>query len=242
MRPVENILARILTVFAVAAFAAAVYLSVKASRPGKTLFQGIRRPPPAKMFSTGVAEGFRYHDFENFGIDLLAFESCRVEKMRRGVATFGAFNVLVLDNVTVNLPEVKPGAGDAETPATGEGRKPDMADMDDFTGLFTGIQGLAGKKFSGLRVNGLGVNRLAGGKMERLFSVELAESVIGQGGYLRVEGCVVYSPDGAGEIIGPARIELKPAPALVYKKNGVEQRLPLRDEGRAGSPCPPGGN
>ena len=216
---------RILTAIGVAVFVAVVYLSVMTSRSGNTSPEARKSSLPVKKFSTEVAEGFRYRDFENFGVDLLAFESCRIEKMRRGAVTFGAFNVLVLDNVVITLP---PGDKDAEPSEPGEAeRKMDMSNMDDFITLFQSIQGMAGKKFSGMRVNGLSVNRLEDGKTQPLFSAGLAESGIGKGGHIQLEGCVVHSPSGAEEAISSARIELKPAPALVYKKGGIEQRLAL---------------
>ena len=217
----------VLVIAALAAFVGLVVLSVRVSRQGAAPPTGARGR--AKQFATEVAEGVRFRDFQNYGIDLLVFKSCRVEKLRRGAVTFGAFNVLVLEHVVVNLPQVAPGAaggigaleteGEAETVET---------NTDDFITLFKNLQGLTHIKFSGMRIHGLSVNRCwADGQTARLFSVELAEGGVGIGDHIRLSGCVLYTPDGVGEVVNPARIELKPRPALVYAKDGVEQRLPL---------------
>jgi len=212
---------------ALAAFVLVFWLGVRETRRGGAASAEARGR--AKQFATEVAEGVRFRDFQNYGIDLLAFETCRVEKLRRGAVTFGAFNVLVLENVVVNLPQGAPGvAGGIEALDALEEPETVETSTEDFITLFKSVQGLTHIKFSGMRIHGLAVNRCwADGQTARLFSAELAEGGVGIGEHIRVTGCVVYSPDGVGEAAGTARIELKPRPALVYKKDGAEQRLPF---------------
>jgi len=226
---------KLLMVLGVAALLAVVGASVWVTRQIDLSLMNTRGSSPAKVFSTGIMEEVRLRDFQHFGVDLLAFQSCRIEKLRRGAVTFGAFNVLVLDNVTVNLPSETSGIHSAKTSGDADGTDAGKTDTDDFIKLFKSVQGLTGKKFSGVRINGLAVNRWADGKTERLFSADSAEGGIGIGEHIRLEGCVVYSPDGTGEAIGPARIELKPKPALVYKKGNVEQRRVFPEGGLPGN-------
>ena len=217
----------VLTVFAVVAFVGMLMLCVTITRSDKTRLSETRTAPPIKTFSIDVTEGFRYRDFQHFGVDLLAFNACRIEKLRRGAVSFGAFNVLVLDDVIINLPKKMSGTGDVATSEAKEQWGLDKMNTDGFVTLFKSVQGLVGKKFSGVHVNELVVNRLVDGKTERLFFVKMAEGGIGKGEHIQLEGCVVYSSDGTGQNVGSARIELQPAPVLVYRKSGIEQRLAL---------------
>ena len=210
---------------ALAVFAGLVWLSVRVSREG---FAEPARARREKRFSTEVAEGVRFRDFQTHGIDLLAFTSCRVEKLRRGAVTFGAFNVLVLENVVVNLPPEGAAAGNNETPEAGGSSQPAETDAADFISLFKSLQGLTHIQFSGMRIHGLEINRhLEDGQTAWRFAAELAEGGVGIGEHIRLSGCVVYAPDGAVARAGAARIEIKPRPTLVYTKDGAEQRLPL---------------
>ena len=214
-----------MTVLAVVAFVGTLILCARVTCPDKTRLSETQTSSPTKAFSVNVAEEFRYREFHHLGVDLLAFKACRIEKLRRGAVSFGAFNVLVLDDVTINLPTKTSGPDNVETSEDGERWSLNKLNTDDFITVFKRLQGLTEKKFSGVRVNELAVNLLENDKPERLFSVKLAEGGIGKGEHIHLEGCVIYSATGAGETIGPARIELKPTPTLVYKKHGIEQRL-----------------
>ena len=181
-------------------------------------------PGPQKRYSTEIAEGVRLRDFRHFGIDLLSFKSCRIEKLRRGPVTLGAFNVLVLEEVVVHL---VPSAGQDATFAPA-GSKPVQDDsLEAFAHLFKGVQGLASKKFSNVRIKGLAVNRWADGATERLFTAASAEGGVGTGRHIRLDGCVVFEPDGAAKAVGAARLVLKPEIALVYTRDGSPCHLPL---------------
>jgi hypothetical protein len=181
-------------------------------------------PGPQKRYSTEIAEGVRLRDFRHFGIDLLSFKSCRIEKLRRGPVTLGAFNVLVLEEVVVHL---VPSAGQDATSAPA-GSKPAQDDsLEAFAHLFKGVQGLASKKFSNVRIKGLAVNRWADGATERLFTAASAEGGVGTGRHIRLDGCVVFEPDGAAKAVGAARLVLKPEVALVYTRDGSPCHLPL---------------
>ena len=180
-------------------------------------------PVRQKRFSQQVAEGVRYRDTQNFGVDLLAFKSCHVEKRRKGAITFGAFNVLVVDELILNIPVGASSSGKAE--AAG-GTSLDLLKGDGLAGALLRSQGAGVGRVSGLRVNGLTVNRCATNGVSFVFSAAQAESGMRSSG-LRLRDCVVRSADGSAARVKEARLVLKPEPALVYTKNGAEQRVGL---------------
>ena len=61
----------------------------------------VKRPPP--RLDRNVAEGFRLWN-PKAGVDSIRFDSCRVEKMRMGFFALGAFNVLCIKGLVLNLP------------------------------------------------------------------------------------------------------------------------------------------
>jgi hypothetical protein len=177
------------------------------------------RPARRKVFSRAVAEGVRYRDCQTLGVDRLAFKSCRVEKRRSGAITFGAFNVLVVEDLVLNLPEAPPGGGAAAVP-------PDGWLASGLTETLLRSQGLGAGRFSGMRVDGLTVNRCTSNGLERVFAASRADSGLG-GASLRLRACVVRAPDGSEAKVGEARLVLKPALALVYTASGAERRIDL---------------
>jgi len=174
-----------------------------------------RVPPRVKEYTWPVAEGVRYRDYEHVGVDQFTFKSCLVEKRRVGSLTLGAFNVLVIHDLTVNFFPEGGGRHKEEGPAERE--------MFDRVLL---AQGKERRGFSGVRIHGLTVNRLASNKLERVFSAKMGESALGKEG-LSLHGAVVSAPDGQEEQVGSARLLLKPSPALVYLKDGVRHQVSL---------------
>lgn len=173
-------------------------------------------PLRQKQYVRAVAEGVRFREFRNPGVDRFAFEGCRVEKRRSGAVTFGAFNVLVVDGLVLNLPEESAGSAEGDSLLKG--------------GFAEGVlrsQGLGQARFSGVRINGLTVNRARSNCVERVFSASRAESGRGKGA-LRLMGCVVNLGGGCVVSVDHARLELKPALALVYRQDGVERRMEIR--------------
>lgn len=176
-----------------------------------------------KRYSKRVAEGVRYRDYEHLGNDLFSFKSCRVEKRRSGAITFGAFNVLIIDDLVVNLP-VEPSAGREEG-----GSYPVVTDrlqLDGFGEAFLRSHGLGTGRFSGVRFNGFTVNRSISNHVERVFSAAKAESGT-EKTELRLSECMVFGQDAKGQRVKEARLVLKPKLTLVYMKDGTEQRLCL---------------
>ena len=181
----------------------------------------VARPSPAavrqKRYSIPVAEGVRYRDYEQLGVDRFTFKSCRIEKRRRGAITFGAFNVLVVEGLTLNIPAL-----------SGRTASPEKAGAEGFAERFLLSQGFAAGRFSGLRVDGLTVNRCFSNRVERVFTAELAESGFGKKEGLKLRGCVVPAPDGSATRVAEARLVMEPDLALVYQQDGAERRVAVR--------------
>ena len=174
-----------------------------------------RFPRRVKEYTWPVAEEVRYRDYEHIGIDQFTFKSCHVEKRRVGSLTLGAFNVLVIHELTVNSFPEGGGLHKEEGPAERE--------MFDTVLL---AQDKARGGFSGVRIQGLTVNRLASNKLVRVFRAKLVESTFGKEG-LSLHGTVVRTTDGREEQVRSARLLLKPSPRLVYLKDGVSHQVSL---------------
>ena len=180
--------------------------------------------PPAervrqKSTSRLIAENVRYRDYQSLGVDRFAFKSCRVEKRRNGAIIFGAFNVLVVDELVLNLPPPAFFAGGTNGCASDRVK-------DGFAETLLRSQRAAVGRVSSLRVNGMTVNRCVSNRVERVFSAAQAESGMKKE-ELRLRNCRVYAPGGNSARVDTARLVLKPEPALVYIKGGVEQRIEL---------------
>ena len=170
-----------------------------------------------KRYSVPVAEGVRYRDLEHLGIDRFTFKSSRIEKRRSGAITFGAFNVLVVEGLTVNIPAL-----------SGSTAAPEKAGAEGFAEQFLQSRGFVGGRFSGLRVDGLTVNRCFSNRVERVFTAALAESGFGKKEGLKLRECVVPAPDGSEARVAEARLVMEPGLTLVYQQDGVERRVAVR--------------
>ena len=156
----------------------------------------------SKRYAFDVAEGFRLRN-PKLPVDSIAFRACRVEKMRRGVLTLGGFNVLVVDDLVLNLPLGRSDLDDS--PDTNEVRR--LTSQVGLTDAVRKSVGLGGRKFSGIRINGLAVNRIADSGVQPVFKAAFAEN---RGKSLALKGCVVFD----GEIsnnVGDAKLCLRPA-------------------------------
>ncbi len=192
------------------ALAVFVATSVKLGRDGLTPYV----PRRVKEYTWPVAENFRYRDYEHIGVDQFTFKSCHVEKRRVGSLTLGAFNVLVIRDLNVNF-----------FPEGGLHKEEGPAEREMFDRVLL-AQNKERRGFSGVRIHGLTVNRLASNTLERVFSAKMGESALGKEG-LSLHGTVVRAPDGREEQVGSARLLLKPSPALVYVKDGVRHQVSL---------------
>ena len=183
----------------------------------------VKRPPP--RLDHNVAEGFRLWN-PKAGVDSVSFESCRVEKMRMGFFALGAFNVLCIKGLVLNLPleegmseEVR---GKSEE-VRGEGEERRGVREAPFAGLLPKSMmertGLIAKKFSGIKVEGLSVNHVVNRSLVPVFT---AETMKNRGKSLELKNCRVFADDGSTNLVGVARLVMQPAPALVWN-GGVRE-------------------
>ena len=185
-------------------------------------------PPP---LDRNVAEGFRLWN-PKAGVDSVRFDSCRVEKMRMGFFALGGFNVLCIKGLVLNLPldaEDSEGKRDEGRGMMDEGSSfanatEDKPGKEALAGLLPESlmkrMGLYAKRFSGIRVDGLSVNRVANRSVVPVFA---AERMKNRGKTLELSNCRVVGDDGSTNLVGRAELRLKPVPVLAW--NGGERRL-----------------
>ena len=178
------------------------------------------KPLPPPPLDRNVAEGLRLWNPKT-GVDSVRFDSCRVEKMRMGFFALGAFNVLCIKGLVLNLPLDAEDSGVKSE----EGRvKSAGAGKEALAGLLPESlmkrMGLYAKRFSGIRVDGLSVNRVANRSVMPVFA---AERMKNRGKTLELTSCRVFGDDGSTNLVARAELRLKPVPVLAW--NGGERRL-----------------
>ena len=172
------------------------------------------RTKVAKSFDRTVAEGMRLWN-PKAGVDSFRFDSCRVEKMRLGGFRLGGFNVLCIDGLVLNLPlpleDEDSGAKSEESRVKSGGR----GAVDAIAGLlpqsFLMKSGVAFKRFSGIQIRKLAVNRAENRREVPVFAADEAKN---RGRTLVLKNCRVFEP-GRTNDVGVARLVVNPAPALV---------------------------
>ena len=173
-------------------------------------------PRPEKNYSQLIAEGVRYRDCEMLGVDRFAFKRCRIEKRRSGGVTFGGFNVLVVDDLTVTFDATFKSCKEEE-----------MGSQNALAHALIRSQGLSARRVSGMRIDGLTVNRCVSNKVERLVFAKLAESGNGVSKGLRLHTCTVGNSDEAGAQVPEAHLVLRPEPTLIFRQNGTERQIKI---------------
>lgn len=175
-----------------------------------------------RNFDRTVAEGMRLWN-PKAGVDSIRFDSCRIEKMRWGAFALGAFNVLCLDGLVLNLPLDAEDSGvkseECKVKSGVEKRSPGrFGATDAFAGLlpqsFLQRAGIPTRSFSGIRIKGLAVNRVENRRTVPVFAADEAKN---RGRVLELSNCRVFTDDGRTNLVGVARLVMQPAPALVWQ-------------------------
>ena len=180
------------------------------------------KPLPPPRLDRTVAEGLRLWNPKT-GVDSVRFDSCSIEKMRMGFFALGGFNVLCIKGLVLNLPlDAEDSEGQREE---GRGKSEGQgAGKEALAGLLPESlmkrMGLYAKRFSGIRVDGLSVNRVANRSVVPVFA---AERMKNRGKTLELSNCRVVGDDGSTNLVGRAELRLKPVPVLAW--NGGERRL-----------------
>ena len=176
-------------------------------------------PPPPLDYN--VAEGFRLQNPKT-GVDSVSFESCGIQKKRMGSFALGAFNVLCIKGLVLNLPldAEDSGAESEERKVKSEGAGNEL-----LAGLLPKSMRekswLASKRFSGIKVDGLKVNRVT--SRSEVVPVFDAERMKNHGKTLVLTNCRVFADDGSTNLVSRATLRLKPVPVLAW--DGGELRL-----------------
>ena len=172
-------------------------------------------------FDRPVAEGMRLWN-PKAGVDSIRLNACRIEKMRMGAFRLGGFNVLCLDGLVLNLPLDAEDSGmksEEGRVKSGGGR----GAVEAFAGIlprsFLQRAGVPVRSFSGIQIRGLAVNRVENQREVPVFAADAAKN---RGRTLELKNCRVFEP-GRTNLVGTARLVMKPAPALVWE--GGERKL-----------------
>ena len=206
----------------------ALFVAVVLAIVGMCVLAVYRQSPGSRekfrrmSFDRTVAEGMRLWDSET-GVDSFRFDSCRIEKMRMGAFVLGAFNVLCLDGLVLNLP-LPMDAEDRERGIGNRERGKKNGALEAFAGLlpqsFLKKTGMPVRSFSGIRIRGLAVNRVENRREVPVFAADEANN---RGRTLELKNCRVFADDGSTNFVGVARLVMQPAPALVWQ--GGERKL-----------------
>ena len=168
-----------------------------------------------RSFDRTVAEGMRLWN-PKAGVDSIRFDACRIEKMRMGAFALGGFNVLCLDGLVLNLP-LPEEDGEQGTGIRERGSAKKDGDLEAFAGLlprsFLQRAGVPAKRFSGIRIKGLAVNRVENGRTVPVFVADEAKN---RGRTLEFKNCRVFE-SGRTNLVGTALLVMQPAPALVWE-------------------------
>lgn len=173
-----------------------------------------------KDFDRTIAEGLRLWN-PKLGVDSVRLDSCRVEKMRMGAFRLGGFNMLRLDGLVLNLPLDTEDSGVKSEEFKVKSGERGAADA--FVGMlprsFFQSAGVSARRFSGIQIRGIAVNRVENRREVPVFAADEARN---RGRTLEFKNCRVFEP-GRTNLVRVARLVLQPAPALVWE--GGELKL-----------------
>lgn len=181
---------------------------------------GVRRPSEYEIAS-GMSVRYRHLHAES-----VSFKAARIRRRKMGAFTFGAFRVLELEDVSLNLPlpaemgeaaspKKKPAekaAGGAKAPSASASQR---GKLDKVLGKI-GLSGVG--RFSGVMIQGLRVGRITETGAEPLFTAKRAET---RGTSLQLSRCEVFR-DGKRESVPEGRLEWKDGLRLVWPDGSLD--------------------
>ncbi len=197
-----------------------ILIGLFAGRIGSELSQSSEDPVPdtstkkEKNYTVELASGLDYRLGSYPEVRLLYFDECRIEKRKYGGFSFGAFNVLVIDQLKIILPplvkQVSNGRGGSRDVSSHEQIRRDFRD---FLSQYP--------HFSSVRVNGLTVgvalSLAEDGEdgVEEVLTARRAE--IGSKGVLNLVDCEFLTEDGERVRCKDAELSLE-SPLLLSTK------------------------
>ena len=178
--------------------------------------------PSEYEIASGMSVRYRHLHAES-----VSFKAARIRRRRMGAFVLGAFKVLELEDVSLNLPlpaemgavtplaEKKPAekpADGAKAPAAPESRKGKLDKVLEKIGL-SGVG-----RFSGVMIRGIRVGRITETGAKPLFTAQKAET---RGSSLQLSRCEVFR-DGKRESVPEARLEWKAGLRLVWPDGSLD--------------------
>ena len=178
------------------------------------------KPAPRKKALKGtLAEGLVINLSGYYGVDFVKCGKCRMEKRRVGPLTLGGQNVLVLEGLSVVIPPRTKGLDSCQASSSedsGQTAKDILNEMG--VGSSFWEQNGMPRRFSGLRIEGLDVARLDGGRVVPLFSAKSGEAA---NNGLRLTDCAIIS-NGESCVVHRAELRAKPCLRLEWRHGGMD--------------------
>ena len=172
-----------------------------------------------KQYSHELAENVRYFDLEFIDRELFTFKNCRIKKLRRGAFTFGAFNVLELDDLVINIPVAPDGAsGVKATQGKNEA-------TNSFLRVFSSFRTMGKRRFSGIEINNLTLNKYLTANL--YVQIEALQANCKFNTELALKQCDISTNKQNKVHVSDAVIQFRPVPALFYKHDGVRKKIEL---------------
>lgn len=184
-----------------------------------------------KLYAQVLAKGLRYlNPAAGVGGQCLSFKSCRIEKRKSGWITFGAFNVLVIEDLVVTRPpppaslpaDILPRDRQLAEVAAVATLEPEQSPLhvEEPAELLFGeaLRPFLQRRvrISGLCIRGLKINRAEGRNVRLLLSANRAE-LDARGGRLSLSGGELHRDDGTLLRLKNAALVLKPVLSVIYE-------------------------
>lgn len=173
----------------------------------------------AKKYARVMSEGVVLNQHGVYGVDFVRCSRCAIEKLTHGPLTFGAVNVLVLDDLRIVIPPStnKSDATSAETSPR------ELAERMGLDGSFLKANG-AGLRFSRLRINGLSVSCLRDGKAVEMFTARQGEA---ERDGLHLQNCVIIMQNS--NHVSRALLQIKPHLCLEWEGGSMDLETKGKD-------------
>lgn len=180
------------------------------------------KPSGLKVLSGTVAEGFSYRSSKE-KFPRATCGACRYGKMKLGVISIGALNVLEFDDLVVNLPSSPQYAGqtngvsatsEASQATQGDAVTSEVVDAFNLKPLLSQLPKGLKRNLAGFRINRFVLNRMEGDELKLVVSAERVKS---KGRRIFLYG-VMLARNGMVEKLSSAELLLKPRIKLVWSE------------------------
>ncbi len=175
---------------------------------------------PAKQYSHELAENVRYYDLEFIDRELFTFKNCRIRKLSSGAITFGAFNVIEFDGLIINIPAE--GGSGSNLAVNGGGAH---RETNTFSRVFTSFKTMGKRRFSGIKINQLVINKYLSEDQFVRIDAQRAESSFKR--TIVLKHCYISTNNQSKMAVSDAYIEFGPDPVIRCVVDDRKILLPL---------------